>query len=224
MQRLLVIGWAMLLAGCAATRPLPAPQSVLLHTLDLVDPEGEGSIELFKETTFLSRTATTIVYTARGSVAVTDDLGQWRFTYAKTTLNGALLGDDPKVIGAHGIGVALKNTTAGTIEVDWTRSALIDGSRRAHPVIHRGLNLYDRSAAMAPSIIAPGAVLEDFVFPSEITPDTTGRADTWAAPAVLERLTPGMKVSLRLSLKSGGQVLSRTFTFSARQQLRRPRG
>ena len=221
MKRLLIIGWVVLLAGCAATRPLPAPQSVLLHTLDLVDPDGEGSIELFKETTFLSRTATTIAYTSRGSATVSDDLGQWRFTYAKTSLNGTLGAQDPKVVGVHGLGVALKSTTAGTIEVDWTRTTLIDGSRRAHPVIHRSVNLYDPSVTMAPSIIPPGAVLEDFVFPSDgITPDITGRADTWAAPAVFERLTPGMNVSVRLSMKSGGQVFSRTFTFAARQRVR----
>jgi hypothetical protein len=82
-------------------------------------------------------------------------------------------------------------------------------------MIHRGVQLNQRTAQMMPSTIAAGATLNEFVFPGDgINFSAPGRASIWNSPAVFERLAPGAAFSIVLSVKSGQTTAPRTFTFS----------
>jgi len=222
-----------MLAGCASApyRPVPVPTTIAtpfipaaplppatplpsetVHTLILALPEGRGAIELTK-----SMQDGRSSYRSRGVITATDALGEWQFAYTATSLNDTLANSDRWIFGIQGLAIALKNTTADVIEVDWTRSAFVDATGRASPVIHRGVRLNDRSGLVAPSIIPAGATLDNFVFPADgISFDSAGRASSWVAPAVIERLTPGASISVTFNVKTADKVVSRTFKFSVK--------
>ncbi len=218
-----------MLAGCASVpapyRPVPVPTTIatpfipaapmppeIVHTLILAFPEGRSAIELTR-----SMQNGRASYRSRGVITATDALGEWQFAYTATGLNDTLANSDRWIFGIQGLAITLKNTTADIVEVDWTRSAFVDATGRASPVIHRGVRLNDRSGPMAPSIIPAGATLEDFVFPSDgISFDSAGRGSSWVAPAVIERLTPGASISVTFNVKTADKAVSRTFKFSVK--------
>ena len=222
MKRLLLVGAIVVLAGCAApSQPQTARQPsrprppVLLHTLVLASPQGQGRIDLLGESPTQAY-AESIVYTARGAIVVTDDVGQWRFAYTKTSLEGAAAAPAEWIVGLHAVSVVVSNTSPGPVEVDWEHSAFVDPTGRPQRVVHRGVQLNQRSAVMEPSAIAPGATLREFVFPGDrIVFSAPGRASLWNAPAVLERLAPGLGFSIVLNVKKGDTTAPRTFKFAA---------
>ena len=90
------------------------------------------------------------------------------------------------------------------------------GSDRPQRVVHRGVQLNQKSAGMEPSVIAPGATLREVVFPGDrIVFSAPGRASLWNSPAVLERLVPASGFSIVLNVKKGETTSARTFKFAA---------
>lgn len=221
MKGLLLVGAMVVLAGCATPgQPQPARQPtrpsppVMLYTLVLASPQGQGRIDLLGESPTQAY-AESITYTARGAIVVTDDVGQWRFAYTKTSLEGAAAAPAEWIVGLHAVSVVVTNTSPGPVEVDWEHSAFVDPTGRRQRVVHRGVQLNQKSAVMESSLIAPGATLRDFVFPSDrITYSAPGRASLWNVPAVLERLAPGLGFSIVLNLKKGDTTAPRTFKFT----------
>ncbi len=63
------------------------------------------------------------------------------------------------------IAVKIKNKTNAAIQVNWDSVSFVDIRGKSNRVIHTGVRLMDRDKPQAPSVIAPGAILED-----EITP------------------------------------------------------
>lgn len=221
MKRLLLVGAIVVLAGCAApTQPQTARQPsrpsppVVMHTLVLASPQGQGSIDLLGESPTQAY-AESITYTARGAIVVTDDVGQWRFAYIKTTLEGAASAPAEWIVGLHAVSVVVTNTSPGPVEVDWEHSAFVDPTGRRQRIVHRGVQLNQKSAEMEPSVIAPAATLREFVFPGDrLVYGALRRASVWNAPAVLERLAPGLGFSIVLNVKKGDTTAPRTFKFA----------
>ena len=222
MRRLMLVGATVLLSGCAAPTqpqtsmapPPPSPPQIL-HTLTLASPPGQGAVELTRESR-VQDGAETVTYRARGTIVATDDLGQWRFAYTKTSLEGAATNPTEWIVGLHAISLVFISTSPGPLEVDWEQSVFVDPSGRSQRMIHRGIQLNQKAYPMAPSIVAAGATLNEFVFPSDgITFSAPGRASLWNSPALLERLAPGSGFSIVLNIKSGGVTARRTFRFSA---------
>ena len=196
----------------SSMRPIitPAPRPVrtetipvILHVVILASPQGTGSIELvdeMKNTHYEDGTVHTSVRGPfqRGSIELTDDLGDWRFAYTTTSL------------GPHAIGLTLKSTSAEIIELDWNRSVFVDVTGRANRILHAGVRYSDRTSITAPSIVPPGATLDDFVFPSD---GITLSGTSWVAPPVIENLRAGQTVSILLALKAGDRAALRTFRF-----------
>jgi hypothetical protein len=181
----------------------------------LASPQGQGSIDLLGERPTQAY-AESIVYTARGAIVVTDDVGQWRFSYTKTSLEGSAVAPPEWIVGLHAIAVIVTNTSPGPVEVDWEHSAFVDPTGVRQRIVHRGVQLNQRSALMEPSVIAPGATLREFVFPGDrIVFSSPGRASLWNSPAVVERLAPGLSFSIVLNVKKGDTTAPRTFKFSA---------
>jgi hypothetical protein len=228
MRRLLVVAVLMLLSGCAwfhpsprsprATKPVTVSRSDLpriVYRVVLIAPQGLGTIELREEPEAQGR-AEVAAYRAYGGILASDDVGRWRFTYIKTSLEGPGVAPGEWVDGLHAVSVILANGTRGDLEIDWERSAFVDASGRSQRVIHRGIQLNQRSAQMLPSTVAAGGTLNEFVFPGDgITFNVPGRASVWNSPAVLERLTPGAEFSIVLNIKSGTAAAApHTFKFS----------
>jgi hypothetical protein len=224
MKRLLLVGVLALLTGCMPpARPQTATKAAsgsrlnlprIVHRVTLVSPPGQGVIELRQESQ-MQGTVETAVYRAYGGILATDDVARWRFTYIKTSLEGpgSVRGD--WVDGLHAMAVVLVNATPGDLEVDWEQSRFVDASGRSQRVIHRGVQLNQRTAQMLPSTVAVGATLNEFVFPGDgITFSAPGRASVWNSPAVLERLVPGAEFSIVLSVKRGDVATPHTFKFS----------
>jgi hypothetical protein len=225
MKRLLLVGALVLLSGCMAlTRPQTATRTARAPRLDLprivyrvvlISPQGLGTIELRQESE-MQGSLEAAVYRAYGGILVSDNVAHWRFTYIKTSLEGPGRAPGEWVDGLHAMSVILANVTRGDLEVDWERSTFVDASGRAQRVIHRGVQLNQRSAQMLPSTLAVGGTLNEFVFPGDgITFSAPGRASVWNSPAVLERLTPGAAFSIVLNVKSGATAAApHTFKFS----------
>jgi hypothetical protein len=222
MTRLLLVGAILLLSGCAApTQPQtampPAPRPSpprILHQLVLASPQGKGVIELRRESQVQSGVETP-VYRAYGGIIATDEVAQWRFAYTKTSLEGAGPAPGEWITGLHAMSVVVTNITSGALEVDWERSAFVDATGRRQRMIHRGVQLNQKSAPMEPAPIAAGATLNEFVFPGDgITFSAPGRASLWNSPAVFERLRPGSGFSIVMTVKSGQITTPREFRFS----------
>jgi len=216
MTGLLLAAAIVVLSGCAgSTQPQTsmAPAVVaapprILHRLVLTAPQGEGSLELRREGE---------VYRAYGGIVVADDVGQWRFAYTKTSLEGVGLAAGEWIDGLHALSVVVINTSSRDVQIDWDRSTFVDPTGRTHRIIHRGVQLNQLSAPMVPSVIAAGATLNEFVFPAGGVTFSApgGRASLWNVPAVFERLTPGAGFSVVLAIKAGDAVGPRTFRFAA---------
>jgi hypothetical protein len=225
MRRLWVVVVLALLSGCGfsarpqpATRPAPVGRPDLpriLYRVVLISPQGLGTIELRQEPEAQGRVEVP-VYRAYGGILVSDDIARWRFTYIKTSLEGPGAAPGEWVDGLHAVSVFLANATRGDLEIDWERSAFVDAGGRSQRVIHRGIQLNQRSAQMLPSTVNAGGTVNEFVFPGDgITFNQPGRASVWNSPAVLERMRPGEEFSIVLNIKSGTVAAApHTFKFS----------
>jgi hypothetical protein len=230
MNRLLIAGAIVLLSGCAmlsrsaSQSPTPPPAPAvraelaglprIVHRVMLADPPGQGVIEL-REEVEAQGAAERPVFRAYGGILAGDDLARWRFTYTKTSLEGPGPGPGGWLEGLHAMSVILVNAGRGDIELDWEKSRFVDASGRSQRMIHRGIQLNQRSSQMLPSTISAGGTLNEFVFPGDtITFSAPGRASVWNSPAVFERLAPGHEFSIVLNLQSGGQPAPRTFRFT----------
>ena len=228
MKRLALVGALVLVSGCLpagwpqtpkppappapAQRPSHLPR--IIHRVVLASPAGTGTIELRQESEMQGRVETA-VYRAYGGILASDDVAHWRFTYIKTSLEGPGPGAGEWVDGIHALSVVLVNLTRGDLEVDWERSTFVDASGRSQRMIHRGVQLNQRTAQMLPSTVAVRGTPNEFVFPGDgITFTAPGRASVWNSPAVFERLAPGAEFSLVLSIKSGPAATPHTFKFS----------
>jgi hypothetical protein len=224
MKRLLLVGALVLLSGCmppprpqTATKAAPASRLDLpriVYRVVLISPQGLGTIELRQESQ-IQGTVETPVYRAYGGILASDNVAHWRFTYTKTSLEGPGVVPGEWIDGLHAISVILANVTRGDLEIDWERSTFVDAAGRAQRMIHRGVQLNQRTAQMLPSTVAVGGTLNEFVFPGDgITFSAPGRASVWNTPAVLERLKPGAEFSIVLSVKSGATAAPHAFKFS----------
>ena len=221
MKALVLVGAMLVLAGCAApTQPQAARQSparppVVLYTLVLTSPPGQGTIDMLGESP-TQPYAESIVYSARGAITVTDDVGQWRFAYTKTSLEGSAAAPAEWIVGLHAVSIVVTNSSPGPVEIDWEHSAFVDPTGRPQRVVHRGVQLNQKASLMEPTVIAPSTTLREFVFPSDrVVFSSPGRASLWNAPAILERLSPGLSFSIVLNVKKNDTTAPRTFRFTS---------
>jgi hypothetical protein len=222
MTRFLLAAAIIVLAGCAepartSTQPAPSLSPPrILHRVVLTSPPGQGALELRRESR-LQDGVETAVYVASGAITVTDDVGNWRFAYTKTSLEGVGLAQGEWINGLHALSMVVTNTSRSDVDIDWEQSWFVDPSGRTHKIVHRGVQLNQLTAPMLPSRVAVGATLNEFIFPrGGVTFSAPGgRSSLWNAPAVFERLAPGSGFALALAIKRGETTAPRTFTFSA---------
>jgi hypothetical protein len=115
--------------------------------------------------------------------------------------------------GPLALRVIFKNKGTKVITLDWNSVVLTDEVGRALRVIHRGVKLSDAAGSMAPSVIPPGSILEDFIYPSEGIRFSPGRYGGWYGAIFFETRQPAAQLKLYLPLKLGAEEKAYTFTF-----------
>lgn len=66
-----------------------------------------------------------------------------------------------------GFAIKLLNRSAGSVRVHWDASTYTDELGTVHPVMHNIVDTYTKGAWQAPTLVARGKTLEDFVAPSD---------------------------------------------------------
>src|SRR5207245_3712810 len=116
---LLLAGAIVLLSGCVAqpqTALQPAPSLSpprILHRLVLTSPQGQGVLELRREARWQDGMET-MTDSASGAIVVTDDVGNWRFAYTKTSPEGVGIAPESALVGPHASSVRRTYTSAWT--------------------------------------------------------------------------------------------------------------
>ena len=59
----------------------------------------------------------------------------------------------------------LHNKTSKPLTVDWNRASLVDASQAAQKIMHSGVRYIDRDKPQPPTVVPPGAKLEDVLVP-----------------------------------------------------------
>jgi len=109
-------------ASAPSSAPV-APSPTIVQTLTLAAPErARGRLTLTK---------TAAIYDGSGSITVSDDLGQWIFSYAPVALA------DPAV-KIQALGIRVQRASGEALEIDWNETALVDPLGNRHRVVHRG--------------------------------------------------------------------------------------
>ena len=129
--------------------PVPAPVTpppMIVQVLTLAAPEGaRGRLTLTRTTSVVQNaqgdpknaskpggaSATVTAYRGTGSISVSDDLGQWTFSYAPVALHDTT----PKI---QALGIRLQSGSGGALEIDWAESTLVDPTGNRHLLVHRG--------------------------------------------------------------------------------------
>jgi hypothetical protein len=73
----------------------------------------------------------------------------------------------------------LKNKTGDPLKIDWNQFAFVDADGKSMKVIHGGVKLADKGASLPPTIIPPGANIDEMVAPSEYVSFVGGVAAGW---------------------------------------------
>ncbi len=135
-------------------------------------------------------------------------------------------------ISLTGIGISLENKSRAEIQIDWNKSSIIGFDKRAMPVMHNGVKFMDRAAPKVPSVVPPGAVLDDTAVPIE---SVKFLSRSWTTRPLLppgppkgnpgldaalnnaaKEMVIGKSFSLYLSLIVGGKPKSETLVFTVK--------
>jgi len=204
----------------------PPPQTAqTVHLFRLEKPGGSsGQLKLIKKTEYKPNTFRSgtdkrdyyaiVSYTAEGVIRAEDDAIEWIFTYSPLGIQRAR---SPRTsdleIGVLSLGLQARNKTQDVIEIDWNRTVLVDPSGRTERVIHKGVKIADRGSSAPPSIVPPGATLEDSIYPSEGIRFESGQYGGWRAPGYFDQLRVGSRIGLTIATKQGDKTITKSFTF-----------
>ncbi len=120
-------------------------------------------------------------------------------------------------VDARSIGLILQNTTDSSARVLWDEASYVDGSETSHRILHGGTKLVDRQAAQPPSIVPPGAKLEDTLYPVE---NVLWRNGTWMLVPLFDNHALGETLRILLPVDFGGETYEYLFTFVLRPDQR----
>jgi hypothetical protein len=115
-----------------------------------------------------------------------------------------------------GLSIKIANRGKTSIQIDWNKVSIVDGAGNTHPVIHSGIKLTERAMMAAPGVIAPGAALDDFVYPSDFIgfqAKSKFASQTWLGNNFIEAMRPGEKFRLHLPLGDEAGVTEYQFVF-----------
>ena len=71
------------------------------------------------------------------------------------------------------ISFTLRNRTSSPLKLDWSQVSYVDCSGKAHKVMHSGVRYVERNSAQPPTVIPPGANIDDLIAPSDYVSETS---------------------------------------------------
>jgi hypothetical protein len=112
----------------------------------------------------------------------------------------------------------VKNKTDHAMHVDWNQVALVDPSGKSHQVIHQGIKFSEKDSSKTPTVIPPGARIEDMVMSAD---SVRMGSREWILEDLLppgpqaEKLRAG-QFSIFLPLEINGKTVDYNFVFAIR--------
>jgi hypothetical protein len=115
------------------------------------------------------------------------------------------------------LGITIQNKMPDQpIKIDWNQCSYVDASGKSERIIHQGIRLIDRNTPMPPTLIPPGASIEDVIVPSGnvYMSDITHK---WSTFPMLPPLPSGAKLkgstfSLFVPIEVNGTTKNYMFT------------
>ncbi|MFO1479319.1 MAG: hypothetical protein U1F40_03855 [Turneriella sp.] len=86
------------------------------------------------------------------------------------------------------VAVKIKNKTGSAIQVNWDNVSFVDINGKSNRVIHTGIRLMERDKPQAPSIIPPGASLDDEITPVDNIRFESGQYGGWRTDPLMPPL------------------------------------
>ncbi len=158
-------------------------------------------------------------------VDVTFVTGEYPATYAfamvKPSTSGTLEHSDQfveiafSVPGNRQVAFTLRNKTDEPIEIPWDRVSFVGPDGTASKVVHQGVRYADSEKSHPPSVIPPGAKLEDFVYPADLV---SWSGKEWRTPALFPdapraAIYKGRTFSVFLPMVVNGATKNYNFAF-----------
>jgi hypothetical protein len=114
------------------------------------------------------------------------------------------------------IAFALLNKTDEPIVIPWDQVSFVDVENKSHKVMHQGVRFIERDQPQSPTTIPPGALVEDFVYPSDAA---TFLAGQWITPMIFPHGPrsaeyKGKNFSVFMPLQVSGAVKNYNFVFT----------
>lgn len=155
-----------------------------------------------------------VVFASEGAVVALHRDLQFAFSLTPIDLR-SLDRATTELASPNAMRVVLKNSSPTGAQIDWNAVNIIGPDKRSHGVIRKGIRYTDAAAPMAPSVVPPGAMLDDFLFPKDHISYISGRYGGWSGQQFFEQLKPGDRVILYLPVKHGQDLVEYQFEFEA---------
>jgi hypothetical protein len=139
-----------------------------------------------------------------------------RFDYAfkmiKPVESDSMKFQDEVIMGTFaphtkGVSFKIKNLTKEVIKIKWDEAVLtLEGATMK--TIHNGVKLADKSSVQPPSVIPPGATIDDFVWPSDnVSLYTGGLSAGWKVEGMLIENNGGLTATQEKAFSMKGKVV-----------------
>jgi hypothetical protein len=145
----------------------------------------------------------------------------YKFALVKPASSDALVFEDGSVaVGfvptRQSMGFFLKNITESVMRIDWNQAALVDPSGKSHGIIHDGVKFADRNGVKAPTVVPPGARIEDVIVSTDNVSYSSSAGwitEDFLPPGPDAESLKGQTFSIYLPVQLEGKTIDYTFRF-----------
>lgn len=118
--------------------------------------------------------------------------------------------------GPQSISIALQNKTQDRLAVIWDETSFIPSDGASSRVFHVGVRYSEKNEPQAPTVVPPGARIEDEILPSDYTGYSDGANEWVTAPIVSNELAPNEPASFRyyVTLNVGEDIVPLDMVFA----------
>jgi len=121
-------------------------------------------------------------------------------------------------LSAVRINFSIYNKISNSIKIIWDEAAYIDENNLSHRIIHSGVKYITRDEPQAPSVVVPGKILEDLVYPTDYVYWNSGKYGGWKGKPLLPKDSRAKElwekeIGVLLPLKIENTVYEYTFVF-----------
>ncbi|QHE76779.1 hypothetical protein [Hydrogenophaga sp. PBL-H3] len=125
------------------------------------------------------------------------------------------------------IGMVIRNKTETVMRIDWNNVAYVDTDGLSHRVIHEGVKMAEKNAVMPPTVIPPGSMINDLIYPASYISYSTGTgrvSGSWNERALFPKLPAargmkGKEFKVFLPIEINGKVRNLNFVFQIKDAI-----